>query len=509
VNIATTIDSTSAWNVNANSAIASLSNAGLVAFTAPVGDPTLLASYKTLTVNSYTGNGGTILFNTYLAGDGAASDRLVIDGGKATGQTLVQIHNTGGLGALTSGNGIMLIQAINNGKTTGSLFSLSGPVTAGAYVYTLGQGLDSASTENWYLRSTVQVGPAVAVPAAEGSGEQPLVVLGPTLPNYRMEVPVYMAAPALAERMGRTMLGTYHDRVGEDRLTGEAAQNMAGWLRVFGEFGHTGFDKGASNFASQGPSYDFGIDGVQLGFDALRLENENGLRHVAGLYGGYMHGHADVNQVYSGSKAGTVDMDAYSLGAYYTLKGAPGWYVDAALQPTWYTNAQARSQMGNKIHPNGFGLLASLEGGYPIQIGSGFALEPQAQIIYQHASLDNGSDTAGRVKYGDVNSWVGRLGVRATKNWQTQSGKKGTVWARVNVWHQMGDDAKTTFTNTNGQYPTRLKTSLGGTWGQVGLGVSGQLTQKLSAFAAGDYNHGLGNNNGHSLSGRIGLKYEF
>jgi len=484
-----------------------LQNAGTVSFAPSVAG-------NTLTVHSLIGQGGTFVLNSVLGADSSVTDKLIINGGTATGLSFLQIVNKGGLGAYTMGNGIQVVRTTGGGTTNAGAFALpGGSVSAGAYQYTLSQGgLGGTNPYDWYLRDTLPVAVVPAPPTPEPAAEPaagPQMIPVQTLPNYRMEVPVYMAAPALLERMSRAMLGTYHDRVSEEYLSGQAGQNMAGWLRVFGEFGHTGFNNGASRFGSQGPDYDFGIDGVQIGFDALRLTTDSGLSHVAGLYGGYMHGHADVNQVYSGSKAGTVDTDAYSLGAYYTLKGEKGWYADAVLQPTWYANAQAQSSLGAKIHPNGFGFLASLEGGYPIELGQGFAIEPQAQIIYQHDHLDNGSDYAGRVKYGEVDSWVGRLGLRATKNWQSENGRKGTVWARVNVWHQMGDDAKTTFTNTNGQYPVALKTSLGDTWGQIGLGVSGQLTDKLSAFAAGDVSLGLGNNNGHSFAGRIGLKYRF
>ena len=64
-----------------------LNDPSVIDFAAPVGDPTLLSSYKTLTVNNYVGEGGQIRLNTYLAGDGSPSDRLVIDGGTATGTT--------------------------------------------------------------------------------------------------------------------------------------------------------------------------------------------------------------------------------------------------------------------------------------------------------------------------------------------------------------------------------------------------------------------------------------
>jgi len=482
-----------------------LQNAGTVSFAnSAVGN--------TLTMHSLIGQGGTFVLHSVLGADNSATDKLIINGGTATGQSYLQIINQGGLGALTVGNGINVVQVQNGGTTGTTAFSLTGgSIAAGAYVYTLQRsGLGGSNPDDWYLRSTVGGGGGGGGNQGGGGGQgggQAMPEL--SLPNYRLEVPVYMAAPALAERMGRTMLGTYHDRRGEDYLSDKPGQDMAGWIRVFGETGRTSFDKGSSNFGSQGPSYDFGIDGLQFGFDALRMTTDSGLSHVAGIYGGYMHGHADVNAVYYGSKAGTVDMDAYSLGAYYTLTGNPGWYVDAVLQSTWYSNALAQSQIGAKIHPNGFGLIASLEGGYPIQLGNGFAIEPQAQLIYQYNRIDNDSDYAGRVKYDDVSNWIGRLGLRATKNWTSESGKKGTVWARINVWQQMGNDAKTTFTNINGLYPTGLSTSLGGTWGQIGVGVSGQLTEKLSGFITGDYNQGLGNNRGHSFSGRVGLKYEF
>lgn len=108
-NTFTIVDSSSTWIMNGNSDIHSLTLAGLARFTAPAGDPTLLANYKTLTTQNYIGQGGSIGFNTYLSGDGAASDRLVINGGTATGSTFVRINNTGGPGALTTGDGILLV----------------------------------------------------------------------------------------------------------------------------------------------------------------------------------------------------------------------------------------------------------------------------------------------------------------------------------------------------------------------------------------------------------------
>ncbi|WP_244480348.1 hypothetical protein [Rhizobium sp. Root1220] len=54
----------------------------LIQYTPPTGDPTLLSSYKTLTVVDYIGEGGAIGLNTYLGADGSPSDRLIVDGGR-------------------------------------------------------------------------------------------------------------------------------------------------------------------------------------------------------------------------------------------------------------------------------------------------------------------------------------------------------------------------------------------------------------------------------------------
>ncbi|WP_256774365.1 MULTISPECIES: autotransporter outer membrane beta-barrel domain-containing protein, partial [unclassified Stenotrophomonas] len=73
---AATIDQGGYWQLTGNSSVNTLTAAtgGVVA----LGNGT---AFNTLTVSgNYTGNGGTLLFNTVLAGDDAASDKLVIGG---------------------------------------------------------------------------------------------------------------------------------------------------------------------------------------------------------------------------------------------------------------------------------------------------------------------------------------------------------------------------------------------------------------------------------------------
>ncbi|MEN3931822.1 autotransporter outer membrane beta-barrel domain-containing protein, partial [Microvirga sp. W0021] len=173
------------------------------------------------------------------------------------------------------------------------------------------------------------------------------------------------------------------------------------------------------------------------GMDIYRREYADGMRDIAGLYVGYGNIDSNIQQVYGG-KAGTMTMDAYSLGAYWTRKGASGWYIDAVAQGTLFDDVKGTSVEGSQMKTNGFAFTASLEGGYPIALGQGWSIEPQAQLIYQYVSLDNSHDNYGRVLYGDTNTLYTRLGARLSKNWELANRYQLTTWARVNLWHAFG-----------------------------------------------------------------------
>ncbi|TCA18537.1 autotransporter outer membrane beta-barrel domain-containing protein [Rhizobium leguminosarum bv. viciae] len=126
------LEDDSLWNMTGSSNLTTLLNdPSLIQFSAPTGDPTLLASYMTLTVVDYVGEDGNIGLNTYLDTDGSPSDRIVIDGGSATGTSGLIISNTTGGGALTTGNGILVVDAINGGVTDPAAFHLAAPAAAG------------------------------------------------------------------------------------------------------------------------------------------------------------------------------------------------------------------------------------------------------------------------------------------------------------------------------------------------------------------------------------------
>ena len=186
---------------------------------------------NSLTVSNYVGQNGTVALNTFLGSDGSPSDRLVINGGAASGASRLSITNVGGPGAATTANGILVVDAINGAATNPSAFSLAGPAAAGAYEYILFHGGSTAdSTQNWYLRNTVapqppappptpgDPTPVAPPPPVAAPGSPPLPPAPPAgsapIPLYRPEVPVYAAVPAMARRLGVATLGTFHPAPG-------------------------------------------------------------------------------------------------------------------------------------------------------------------------------------------------------------------------------------------------------------------------------------------------------
>ena len=105
----------------------------------------------------YYAENGSLKLDTRLASDDAPSDRLIVDGGDAFGDTGIVVRNADGAGAATEQNGILLVHAQNGAITQEVAFSLAGPAVAGPYEYYLFRGgtdPDEADTENnWYLRT--------------------------------------------------------------------------------------------------------------------------------------------------------------------------------------------------------------------------------------------------------------------------------------------------------------------------------------------------------------------
>ena len=515
--------------------VPTLTNAGLV----NMGTGT--AAGTVLTTSSYIGTGGTIAMNTFLGADGSPSDKLVINGGSATGNSLLRITNAGGPGAETVANGIAVVQAINGGTTAPGAFALAGEVRGGAFDYLLFRGgLSGSSPNDWFLRSSFIVPPEPVEPP-----EPPILPTDPppgTLPPgvYPIigpEIATYGVVQPIARQLGMTTLGTLHDRTGDPLLNANlgttcssdsdtrdgimrkapvkaptdcpyAGWGPSAWGRVLGQQ----IDNRYRAFAD--PRTSGQLLGFQTGFDLWRGELLPGHRDAAGIYFGFANANVDVtglvtNEAATGyvlRKTGSLNLDALSGGAYWTHYGPSGWYLDAVAQVTHYLGA-ASTQFA-RLATTGFGFVSSLEAGYPARLplfGPGFVLEPQAQIVWQHVSFDDTNDGLGEVALGTTSGASGRIGLRG--QW-TIVGDSGRVWqpyVRANLWRDWGAQATTTFSGADLVPLLEQATRL-----QLGGGLSARMNANVSVYANADYQFAVGDTDGgrrDGIRGGAGVRY--
>ncbi|MBJ6134009.1 autotransporter outer membrane beta-barrel domain-containing protein [Ochrobactrum sp. Q0168] len=502
------------WNVTGDSNITNLNNAdSLIQFSAPDG-----GTYKKLTAGSYVGSAGQIGINTYLDTDGSPSDRLIIDGGAASGSTRLLVANAGGQGALTTGNGILVVDTENGGTTGAGAFHLVAPVVAGPYEYSLYRSsVDASGEQNWYLRSKLPpVPPDPPVPPAPPVPPVPPVP-DPT-PDYRPEVSLYAAIPSMGAIYGRQLIGSFHERVGEEeQLKGRtdigADPKFNGyWVRGLGHSGHRNGD--TNGIYDGAPEYDYRFGAIQAGLDFYRHEADNVTDH-AGMYLAYGHGRMDVtqNRLIETRDAGQNDFDAYSVGAYWTRLGENGWYLDGVVQGTWYDMTTSSNRATEFGFPDqsvkGFGFAASLEGGYPFDLGNQWQIEPQAQLVWQTINFDDFNDGAADIRYDDLNSVAGRIGARISRTWAveeataTEPARLATVWGRVNLWHEFTAKAQVDISSATGFVP--FSSDLEETWVEIGGGATRQISKNMSLYGNVSYSTTFDVDN-YAWNGKLGMR---
>lgn len=426
-----------------NQTVAGLSNGGDVSL---IGQQT----GTTLTVKGdYTGEKGTINMAATQTGSGAGiADRLIIDGGKASGSTLLDVDGSG-LGAPTIGDGIEVVTALNGATTTAQTsrdaFHLAADrMAAGAFEYQLHAGNAQGQGENWYLRS-----------------------------EYRPETMLYSGLASVVRQGDISLLGNMHQRMGDEVKPGIDEDNRA-WARMIGYSGKTKLDDAAG---TQTSSHTMGI---QVGVDMYANESWK-----AGMYTSILDIDSNVKGTKTGSdgKGGNIDDNAFYVGGYATWFSGDGMYVDNVLQYGNHKSRLAATGNNGSYTVRGNTLTASTEVGKSFRLGaSAWSLEPQAQLIYQHSDFDNGrldGVTQTKVKMDTADSFTARLGVRLVADYDTNHGKF-QPYGRVNVWQGLGSKDKTHFSNAVAT--TTLESSQQYSSTEIAAGLSWSIDRNLQVY---------------------------
>ncbi|RQO51480.1 autotransporter outer membrane beta-barrel domain-containing protein [Pseudomonas sp. KBW05] len=460
----------------------------------------------TLTVNgNYNGNGGKLLLQSVLGADGSPSDKLVVSQGTLQGSTAISVSNLGGAGAATLQDGIQVVQATNGASGSAGAFTLAGPVSAGAFDYRLFKGGVTAGTgENYYLRSTVPVtppDPVIIAPLPSPSPGEPPLPPNPgitPIPIYRPEVPIYAALFPAAQQIVQGMLGTYHERMG-DQGQQQGDPLRAGWGRVYGSSSRQSF-AGTVN-----PTLKSSITGFQVGSDLFTHRTDGGTDLHAGFFVGHSRLRGDIkgfNGGWQDNDAGNTTLRGDSLGAYLTLIGANQAYLDVVLMGT-RLDGHNESDRGVKMDTQGHNVSASAEVGRPFQVTPQWVVEPQAQLIVGKTKLDSQNDGISDVAYKADTTVTTRLGVRLRGDYQV-SGMPLQPYARANIWHTRGGKNTVTFADVTDIDTEQKSTNMG-----VSLGTNLTVAPGVSLYSEVGFNRNLDSNALNGRQGTLGLRMAF
>lgn len=456
-----------------------LFNAGTVA-------PGTESSIGTLTINgSYVGIDGTLASRVGGTPETPVADVLRISGAGSTasGATSVRVTDAGGLGAPTTGDGILLIEAANGATTGQGSFALGERVAGGAYEYNLVRGRSSGTGENWYLSTYVEP-PVPPDPEPE--------------PAYRVETSNYTALPALQRLYTYGLVDTLEQRRGSPAIMAAATPDdgTAVWGRAGGNFGET-YGSGSDGLDM---SYGFGF--LQAGIDAISASDGHGGRIESGLFIAMGSSSTDTSTQADG-KTGDASFLAFTGGLYGTWVAENGFYGDLLGQVTGFTNADARSSGSESISTTGWSESLSLEAGYRVSLGERLALVPQGQIIAENFSLDDTSDDFGDVGFDNGFAARGRLGLELASRIGGEE-ERTDVTLRANVWHVFADNPQTTFSSLEGTNPVDFTADVGTSWLAVDAGFTTAIGEHASLFVNAGYEYGFEDTR-QAGTGRVGF----
>ncbi len=472
----------------------------------------VLASGAPGNTMTITGNlisaSGRMVINTALGGDASPSDRLILDGGRATGITSVVVQDTGTGQGLQTAAGIRIVETINGATTASNSFALdpssrgyrttTGTIAAGAFDYSLVRGGSNGVTEDWYLTSLVI--PTPVSPGGGGSGGNGGSGGGggggaPSPPQrvYRPEAGLYLSNQVAARTM---FLMTLRDR---DGYGGTGTATTAGWARVTGS---------RMNGEVGGRSLKLGADSmtVQAGMDLWQFESSTYGVFRFGIMGGYGTADTSASSRLVANYKASGSVTGYSLGLYGTWwqngREELGAYVDIWAQHGWFDNDLRGNGLPRETY-NTRTRAASVEVGYRFELmrtsSWRIMLEPQAQAIYSDYQADALTENSGtHVRFRNGNGPRLRLGGRLSAAYTLESGGIIRPYLEANWWHnadigmlQLNQDV--------------VRSNLPRSFAEIKVGAQGEFVKNWSIW--GQLAAQTGENRFRQFGGQLGLKY--
>lgn len=409
------------------------------------------AVYQTLTLENYSGSGGTFK----LDADFAIGSADVVEINNATNAAgYIQVNGANIDESAVSEDTPLLLVTVNGGNATFTGKSLNG---GGLYEYNpeIAEGGEIGKTDNSYYLTGL----------TKNVNNDTLALLDGIDNSYAM---------------WRNTNDTLRKRLGEIHTlpSNDGADGV--WARYIGGKFDGGSYEGQYNLYQLG--YDKNYDAKSIIGFALEKGGGNAT---------YSFGSGE-DDLFAGAVYGSwlADDGSYTdvvakIGRFDTELNSYGDFPDSA---DYRHNAYSLSvEYGKKISLNKAGLY----------------LEPQAQFIAGRLdSVNYTTDRGTKVSVDGINSYIGRVGVMFGQ--QLENGSD--VYIKANLLHEFGGESSLTMLAANGDALTMEK-DYGDTWYELGIGANIKIGR--ASYFYGDIERGFGGDIDKKWQINAGLRFEF
>jgi autotransporter family porin len=319
------------------------------------------------------------------------------------------------------------------------------------------------------------------------------------------------AAPA-ARAATLLTLGTFHDRQGDQLLLDRPGEDPPGFTDVFDgslapvvwgrAFGAAVQREGSGPLDAQ---FNGHIFGAEIGADVAQFHLKPGDTDHVGVFYAYSDlsadGHAFVLAI-KHDLYGSISSAAHNAGAYWSHIASSGWYADAVLMGSFYSETP-HALLDTVSDLSGDGITGSLEGGYPFAITDSIELEPQAQLVWQTIHINPATDPFTTVAFYSDATITGRLGLQLQDNLNVVG-----LWVQprliANFWRTFAGNDTTLY---QGVIP--ISAPFGSTTIEIGGGTAAYVDKHFSAYAQATYTTNVGGAYVQDIKGIIGLRYSW
>ena len=409
------------------------------------------ADYQTLTLENYSGSGGTFKLDADFAA--VSGDKVEItSANNAAGY--IQVNGANIDASAVSEDNPLLLVTVNNGSATFTGKSLNG---GGLYEYNpeIAEGDEIGETANSYYLTGL----------TKNVNNDTLALLDGIDNSYAM---------------WRNTNDTLRKRLGEIHTLPSNDDADGVWARYIGGKFDGGSYEGQYNLYQLG--YDKNYDAKSIIGFALEKGGGNAT---------YSFGSGE-DDLFAGAVYGSwlADDGSYTdvvakIGRFDTELNSYGDFPDSA---DYRHNAYSLSvEYGKKISLNKAGLY----------------LEPQAQFIAGRLdSVNYTTDRGTKVSVDGINSYIGRVGVMFGQ--QLENGSD--VYIKANLLHEFGGESSLAMLAANGDALTMEK-DYGDTWYELGIGANIKIGR--ASYFYGDIERGFGGDIDKKWKINAGLRFEF